>query len=393
MLLEPPCVMRLLINTSKLRFGGAVQVALSFIHECRRYEQDEFHVVVGLGVGAVLDPADFPENFYFYKKSFGVMGLRKLGRVQREMSALEREIAPDCVVTTSGPSYWRSQAPHLMGFNLPLHIYPESPYLKALSPLRKARLAARRWLHCRYFRRDADGLIVQTYDVNQRVRRLLGTDRVFTVTNNHSAWYDDFRHSVPRLPEKGTNTFRLLTLSSYYPHKNLNLIPEIIDALPKSVRARVEFVLTLTEDEYRSRIGAEVPMEVRLVGPVPPQEGPSLYMECDAMLLPTLAECFSASYPEAMKMKKPILTSDLGFARSICSDAALYFTPCDARSAAIQIARLVEDPALQRDLSERGRARLSAFDTPAMRTEKILKICQRLVQERAAAGTAGARSL
>ena len=53
--------MRLLINTSMLRFGGAVQVALSFIHECRLFTQNEFHVILGPGVGAVLDPADFPE--------------------------------------------------------------------------------------------------------------------------------------------------------------------------------------------------------------------------------------------------------------------------------------------------------------------------------------------
>ena len=371
--------MRLLINTSKLRFGGAVQVALSFIHECRPHDQHEFHVVVGPGVGEVLNPADFPENFHFHEKSFGVMGVSKLLRVQREMSALEKEIRPDCVVTTSGPPFWRSRAPHLVGFNRPLFIYPESPYLQKMPVLKKARLATQRWLHCRYFRRDADALIVQTDDVNQRVRRLLCTDQVHTVTNNHNGWYDAPIQHSPRLPKRQGDVFRFLTLTSYYPHKNLELIPEIIEVLPEALRSRVEFVLTLTKDQYRERIGSEIPAQVRLTGPIPPPECPALYRECDAMFLPTLAECFSASYPEAMKMGKPIITTDFGFARSICQDAALYFQPCNAHSAAEQMVRLVDNVTLQADLQKRGLIRLAAFHSPAQRAARILELCQGLI--------------
>jgi glycosyltransferase involved in cell wall biosynthesis len=374
--------MRLLINTSVLRFGGAVQVALSFIHECRAHDENDYHVVLGLGVGAVLDPAEFPGNFYFHHQDFGVMNLRKVPGVQQKMSAIEAQVHPDCVVTTSGPPYWRSRAPHLVGFNLPLYIYPESPYLKALPLRARARLSARKWLHRRLFRRDADALIVQTDDVNLRVRRLLGTDRVYTVTNNHNRWYDSPGEYPSRLPERKQGAFRLLTVTSYYPHKNLDLIPQVIEALPEALRSRVEFVLTLTEAEYRSRISPRIPPEVRLVGPVPPPECPALFRECDAMFLPTLAECFSASYPEAMKMEKPIVTTDLGFARSICQEAALYFPPCDAKAAASQVERLIGDAKLQEGLRRNGRARLAAFDTPAERAQKILQICNDL-----AAGT------
>jgi len=370
--------MRLLINTSMLRFGGAVQVALSFIHECRAHDQHEYHVVVGPGVGAVLDPAEFPGNFHFCHQGFGVMRLRKLPRVQKEMSAIEALVRPDCVVTTSGPPYWRSRAPHLVGFNLPLYIYPESPYLKQLSFRERAGLSARKWLHRRLFRRGADALIVQTDDVKRRVRHLLGIDKVYTVTNNHNAWYDSTDAYPSGWPERKTGVFRLLTLTSYYPHKNLDLIPRVIDALPVSRRARVEFVLTLTEAEYRSRISPKIRDQIRLIGPVPPPECPALYRECDAMFLPTLAECFSASYAEAMKMEKPIITTDLGFARSICKDAALYFEPTNAASAAAQIERLMGDKELQKTLRQNGRARVAAFDTPSDRARKILDICQAL---------------
>jgi glycosyltransferase involved in cell wall biosynthesis len=338
--------------------------------------------VVGPGVGAALDSAQFPGNFHFHHQAFGVMNSRKLPKVQQKMSSIEAQVRPHCVVTTSGPPYWRSEAPHLVGFNLPLYIYPESPYLKTLSLGARARLSARKWLHRRLFRRDADALIVQTDDVNLRVRRLLKTEKVYTVTNNHSSWYDLPQDFPSRLPERKPGAFRLLTLTSYYPHKNLDLIPQVIEELPDALRTRVEFVLTLTEAEYRHKISSRIPPQVRLVGPVPPPECPALYHECDAMFLPTLAECFSASYPEAMKMEKPIITTGLDFARSICQEAALYFPPCDANAAARQVERVICDANVQDKLRLSGRERLAAFDTPAQRAQKILGICNQL-----AAGT------
>ena len=379
----PECVfpVRILINTSILRFGGAVQVALSFIHECRVHDQHEYHVVLGPGADAVLDQRHFPSNFHFYRKSFGVVNLQKLRRIQREMSRLESSIDPDCVVTTAGPAYWRSRAPHLIGFNRPLFIYPESPYVKNMGAVDRIRLAAQKTVHCRLYKRDADALIVQTNDVNDRVRRLLGTERVYTVTNNYNGWFENPPESPPLLPARQSSVTRFLTVSSYYPHKNLEIIPEVLKALPSALLGRVEFVLTLAENEYRARIGTEIPAQVRLVGPILPPACPALYAECDAMFLPTLAECFSASYPEAMKMGKPILTTDLGFARSICQDAALYFRPRDARSAAQQIVRLIEEDDLRNALRLAGTTRLAAFDSPAERARKILGICQQMLDD------------
>ena len=373
--------MKLLVNASLLRFGGAVQVALSFIHECRSYSENEYHVVLGPGVGAVLDRSKFPPNFKFYDRNFGVMKLRKIFQVQKEMSALESEIRPECVVTTSGPSYWRSKSPHLTGFNLPLYIYPESPYLKDMPLSSKLRLNARKWLHCRLLRRDADALIAQTEDVRVRAKALLGIDKSYTVTNNHGAWYEEPSESPARLPPSDADVFRFLTLTAFYPHKNLDLIPKVIEALPHSDRNRVEFVLTLTKNQYQKHISRNIPDQVRLVGSVPPPECPSLYKECDAMFLPTLAECFSASYPEAMRMGIPIITTNLGFAQSICENAALYFEPCDAQSAAVQIMRLVNDKNLRAALCDSGERRLMSFDTPAQRARKILDICRDLAAQ------------
>lgn len=82
-------------------------------------------------------------------------------------------------------------------------------------------------------------------------------------------------------------------------------------------------------------------------------------------------------------MEKPIITTDLGFSRSICEDAALYFGPCDPRAAAGAVERLVDDVQLQDKLRRAGKRRLAAFDTPAERAQKILEICKDLAADSA----------
>ena len=43
--------------------------------------------------------------------------------------------------------------------------------------------------------------------------------------------------------------------------------------------------------------------------------------------MPTLLESFSGTYVESMYFEKPILTSDLDFAKEICGNGAIYFNP------------------------------------------------------------------
>lgn len=370
-----------MINTAFLRFGGAVQGALSLLREYRAFADHQYHVALGPGVGKHLDREVFPANFHFYEQSFGVMSALKFPAASKAMAQLERTIKPDCVLSTSGAPYWQSRAPHLVGFNRPLYIYPESPYLRRLTLAQRLKFEARKQAHKALFRRRSDAFIVQTDDVNKRVRDWLGTTEVYTVTNTHSSFYLNPPTAHRRLPERRPGVYRLLTVTSYYPHKNLEIIPQIIAYLRNQLSSPIEFVLTLTPDEYRAKISASIPPELTLVGAVPPAECPALYAECDAMFLPTLAECFSASYAEAMAMEKPIVTTDLGFARGICGPAAVYFTPTDPQAAAEAITNLATSETSQRRLRQAGILRLQSFDTAVSKATKILSLCAGLVNK------------
>lgn len=368
--------MKIVINTAHQRFGGAIQVALSFIHECRAFPQHEYYVWVGPGVEKSLNEKDFPGNFHFQHFNFGVITFKKTFQINTILQKVEKKIQPDCIIATSGPSYLHSQAPQIIGFNLPLYIYPESPFVQEQSLYQKFRRDLKKQVHFYYFKRDADYFVVQTEDVNQRVRKALDTDKVLTVTNTASSYYTDWSAYPAKLPPKEERVFRFITISSYYRHKNLELIPEVLNELKNRGVEHVEFVLTLKEKDFQEHIGAHE--GISNVGPVKPEQCPSLYQECDALLLPTLAECFSASYPEAMIMEKPIVTTDLGFARSICGDAALFFEAKNAKNAAKQIKKLVEHPEIGQDLIAKGIKQLEKFDKPKSRAKKYLMLCNEI---------------
>lgn len=366
--------MKIAINTSHQRFGGCIQVALSFINECKNFPQHDYYVWVGPGVSKSLRENEFPQNFHFEYFNFGPITFQKTFTINKTMKAVEQRIKPDVIISTSGPTYFHSQAPQIIGYNIPLYIYPESPFLKQISLYRKLRRVIKKELHFYYFKRDSDHIVVQTEDVNQRVRKALRTDKVLTVTNTANSFYQTKPVFSPKLPKADPNVFRFVTISSYYGHKNLELIPEVIKELKKRNISNVEFVLTLKPEDFQRHIGSN--KNIINIGPIKPEECPSLYSECNGMFLPTLAECFSASYPEAMAMEKPIVTTDMGFARSICKSAALFFKPMDAVSATDKIIELISDPLIGEKLIEEGKKRLVEFDSPESRAEKYLRLCE-----------------
>ncbi|MBX2966880.1 MAG: glycosyltransferase family 4 protein [Cyclobacteriaceae bacterium] len=368
--------MKIIINTSHQRFGGAIQVALSFIYECIQFPEHEYHVWVGSGIGKSLKEKDFPGNFTFYYFDFGVIDFSKIRRIQKTLESVENKIKPDIIMATSGPSYFHSKAPQVIGYNLGLYIYPESPYVKNLPLWRRIKLEIKKQIHFYFFRRDAAAYVVQTDDVNQRVRKELKTELVYTVTNTYNGFYEQQATFPNRLSPRQKNEIRLLTVSSYYPHKNLEIIPAVVKRLREKGVDNIRFVLTLKKEDYKNKIGA-MP-DIINVGPVKPEECPSLYKECDFMFLPTLAECFSASYPEAMIMEKPIITTDLGFARSICGESAVYYKPGDAEDAVQSILQLINDRTLQEHLISKEKEQLKKFDTAHSRAKKYLQICKEM---------------
>lgn len=374
--------MKILINTATTYKGGGLQAAKSFIDECKNFKEHKYHVILGKTLSGLVNPNDYPDNF-----TFDVIDYRPATKVFRfsshdaDFKKIEQIVKPDVVFTTSGPAYWRPKAPHLVGYNLPHYIYRDSPFFSQLSFYRRIRLDLKGRVIRYFFQQDADAYVVQTEDVNKRLGQWINSEEVYTVSNTCSQDYSSPKKVPNKLPDKKENEFRFLVFSAWYYHKNLPIIAEVVDALSPEIKNNVRFVLTLPDENF-SNIFSRPSDSIINLGPIKPDEGPSLYQECDALFLPTLLECFSASYAEAMVMEKPIVTTDLGFARSVCGEAALYYSPVDAHDAAQKVRSLIENKNLSEELIRKGRMRVRNFDSPCDRAQKYLNLCERLVSKK-----------
>lgn len=373
--------MKLLIMAVQFK-GGSLQGVVSIIRELVKFKENDYYIVLSKEVKKQLQGISFPENMHFYDlptKSGNHTVNLFLNR--GFFTRLEKEVQPNCVVCTSGPMYWKSKTPCLMGFNLPHHIYRESPYFDSIGLASKIRWFLRRTFHRMYFRREGDAFFVQTDDVNMRLKKYLGRNEVYTVPNTFSIAYRNVEEFPDKLPPRKENETRCLTISAYYPHKNLGIIKQVVDRLKAMGRNNVKFVVTLPADRYNQLFSDKYKEIIINVGFLPSKEGPSLYKECDIMFLPTLLECFSASYAEAMIMQKPIVTSDMGFARCVCKDAAVYFNPINVEDITEKLVHLIDDKALQTSLIEKGKLQLDQFGSSEDRARKVLELCERLIEK------------
>jgi glycosyltransferase involved in cell wall biosynthesis len=156
----------------------------------------------------------------------------------------------------------------------------------------------------------------------------------------------------------------LLTLSAKRPHKNLLALVGAFARIPPE--RRPVLVLpgypTWHEAELRAR-AAELGViaDVRFEGWLSEGEIEGLWGLADAFVYPSLYEGFGLPVLEAMARGVPVACAETSSLPEVAGDAALLFAPRSEPAIARAIERLLGDPALARDLRERGLARASEF--------------------------------
>ena len=360
--------MKLLINTSNNLTGGSLQVAISFITECKKFNNNIYVIALGDNVSKQINKNEFPDNFQFYSITSS-----PFYKLSSKLKKIELETKPDIVFSVFGPSYWRPKVKHIMGFANPYY-GRKSTYIKRLSLKEKILLKGKQLLHQMYVNHDADVIISETNEASDAFRKVFKKVEQFeVVSNNCSNFYWNYKKNNS-ITTRNDNEYKLLTLSNYRPNKNLECIPKVIYELKRQNINNVKFVLTIDKKIFEEKFSQYE--GIINVGPQKAEDCPKLYEQCYAMFLPTYLECFSASYPEAMRMEKPILTSDLGFARDICNDAALFFNPDSPIDIASKIIQLINSPELYDELIKKGLKRLLDFPTPEIKTKQILNIIE-----------------
>jgi len=376
--------MKIVLNTSNLYFGGGLQVALSFINELKTLnKKHNYYIFLSQALKKQIDQASFAENFIFYLLETTPAKLQNRKKTVQELDRLENSIEPDIVFSLFGPSYWKPKSKHIMGFANGWVLQKDSIAYGALSFLQRVKM--RLWVeYVQYYaKRDATYYILETEDARARLEETFKVSKknTFVVGNSYSSVFDMKELILEKsayyiqLPQKEENEFRLLLISHNQPSKNIKIVNKLIPLLKNY---NIKFIFTIDEVSFQS-LFANKPNEVINVGPIAQKSCPSLYKQCDALFLPTLLEIFTASYPEAMKMQKPILTSNYSFATEVCADAAFFFDPLSPEDMAEKIIELYQNKHLEKELIAKGEKRLLQFETAGTRAKKYIEICEKIV--------------
>lgn len=363
-----------LINASNLKSGGGLQVADSIIRQLPQYDWHQFIVVLPQNLEYLK--ADLVQSKNCVCVSYNLphtfLGIT-LGRNQFLDDIVEKYNV-DAVFTIFGPSLWRPKVKHICGFARSQLIYTDSPFFQNLSLLNRIKSYFREKIKLYNFDITSDCLVTESDDVSFRLKNLLPLKCIYTITNSYN--------QIFKCPEMWTPLYlepfdglTMLTISANYPHKNLGIIPQILDYIDaNNIQLKIRFVVTLSEIDFY--VDEKFSSRILRIGKIANSVCPPLLQQCDFMFLPTLLECFSASYPEAMYMNKPIITSDLPFARSLCGDAALYVDSLSPKSIVESLLHVTEDTISA--LVENGKKQLDKYDTAETRCKKIVELLEKI---------------
>lgn len=332
---------RTLIYAANLHVGGGVQVAVSFVDEISRSlgGAGSYIVIVSGAVHRNLTQIGCQTQLfdkYLVEDHFGHSFFR--GRIERRFPDV------DVIFVVFGPFYqWFCSVPVVVGFAQPWIINPKNELYDAMPIISAFRLRVKFFVQKLFFLRAAL-LVVELPHVRAALRRQwLFKNRAIEVVGNcisrvyllPQLWSDCEVNVCP-------DSFNIGFVGRNYPHKNVAILPAIKEVLRNRYRKHISFYVTFTDEEW---LGVDdiFRRSVVNVGALSVSQCPSFYNKMDAVIFPSLLECFSATPIEAMVMKKILFASDRDFNRDVCGDNAHYFDPLSIDSAAEVISNAIDD--------------------------------------------------
>lgn len=363
--------MKILINVVNARnIGGGFQVVFNFILKTQEYTRSdvEWYYAVSERLDGFLKD-DFKVNvqeghYFVYPDQPDFKGT--YWRVKRELMELEDRINPDVVFSPLSPGYFFFKHKEVMRFANAWSTNATSYAWKTLPIRAKMRTKIYNIMQ-RTLLRKAKYIITQTETVRGGLLRVTGLpgNRVFVVPNVLPAVFQDID---PTPLEADANWIDVAAVGGQMPHKNLEIIPEVLLVLKEKYQlTNLRFHTTLPAGsgvwlrienglkQYGLSENVVNHGNMRLV------DLANLYRHCRFCFLPTVLETFSASTIEAMYFDLKTVASNLSFNTEVMQDVCLYFEPMNAESAAEKLAQVIGDKALQEELSGKMKERLKNY--------------------------------
>ena len=357
-------MIRIFINGVNSKAGGGKSILNNYLALLKQNDLDYYYYILRPKKEDYLkyscntiDRLDI-QDFYNKNLLFPIL-------IKFVLPKLIKELKID-VIFNLGDVVIPSRAKQVYLFDWSYAVYPESIVWNRMD----IQSYVTRKIKLQFFKsylRHSSIIIAQSDTMRDRLKAIYDLKSIAVIPNAVSldnmtgGEFFDFNLPADRL--------KLLYLTYYYPHKNI----EIFFPLAKRIK---EFnlpyciVITIEASQHRKakqfldKVSTEGLNDVIInIGPVSMPNVPSLYAQCDALLMPTLLESFSGTYVEAMYHGKPILTSHYDFASDVCGDSAFYFDPLNCESILTAIQLMESDVNLRNQRIEEGKIQLKRLLT------------------------------
>jgi glycosyltransferase involved in cell wall biosynthesis len=371
----------LIVNTSNLIKGGAIQAAVSFISSLnKKLDEFEYHFILSKEIEKELNLLKaLPKNVHVIHDSPS-----KRKESIKKILSIEKSINPDLVFSFFGPSYVNFKSVEVTGFangwvthsTLNTFIETFKGFVNIIKPMCK-------YVYYGYKVRKSDYWIFETETArNGFIKRLMvDRKRTFVVPNTSMPLSDQKKDSViiNGIPLYFQD-INFLTLASNYKHKNIISLLKSAQILKKKFNfTKFKIILTIEPEEYEDNLKIlveklNIEKNVINLGKVNIKDLDAIYSVTFASVLPSFIETFSAVYPESFTSGTPIVTSDREFAREICGNAAIYFDPSNSDSIATALATLIKSPDKRSELISMGYEKQKHILKPHQKCESYIRI-------------------
>lgn len=358
--------MRILINTvsTKKHSGGAYQIAFNFISKTLEHDEVEWIYAVSSDLDEIL-PKEAKSKEYYYVFPTQPDFRHSYKKVKQELCELEQRLNPDVVYSITAPSYFTFKTTEVMRFTMPWVTHPNRYSWAVLSWKKRLKMKLYCWNQRRMMRK-ARYFVTQSETTRQGILRITGAqpENVRVVKNVLPSIFKTLDNASFPADE---NWIDVASVANDSKHKNLDIIPSVLDELKQLGINNVRFHVTLPQDctcwnDIKKGL-ASSGLEDRVIthGRLSQHDLADMYRHCQICFLPTLLEVFSASILEAMYFHLPTVATDFDFNKEVMSDACLYYEPMNAKAAAMQIKRYIEDVSLRNEMKQKMAKQLTAF--------------------------------
>jgi hypothetical protein len=166
--------LNIVINTSNLNSGGALQVAFSIIYEFTVIgSKYNFLILASPQVYNQISRIKFPKNFKLKLIDKSPARIRTRSKIINKLDKYVLEFKGNIVLTIFGPSYWKPKVYHVSGFADGWCYNPKSiayTQLNFIEKIKRKLLSKYKLFH---LKRSSNSIFVETEDAKSKLSRIL----------------------------------------------------------------------------------------------------------------------------------------------------------------------------------------------------------------------------